>query len=1293
MADFKELEEKTMITPEMVDALIKDMNLDEAMASFFRRDQTKFLVGNFYQLLTVYIPRIIETNGFTSVVINGLKYGFSLKNVCAFNSGVHVSQCFEHTLPNRIPITADFIYDVVPLLAAEKNQPPRILSKVRAVVFYCPIPTGCNFLRTPVLEDPEPLDDTLNAGIFVCSGHMRSIPCIKSMLTNMILAVEKQSFYRVQVRCDHEGNHTIDNGNPYRSTSSIDFEVSKKLKRNALEGEIACKLPFSKAQVKLAILAQALGCSRKQFVALVKNVAGEDYDQPTFRCYEVDILYGASEIQDQGAAILYLANLSDKKLATTGMNLLKTELFPHLNIMFEKGNKEGLYFSKLFFLAMCTSTLILFVAGKYKETSRDTWQNASVVTPAFHIGMCIRARLILHMAAFAKTLRRESIRKFKPLLKNPNAEFPYFDLIHKFKQERLSLAIMTAVNSGKFSPKKQGISIQLGDNNWTTVLAQLLRIVSSLKTTDSTHIEPRKVPEDSAGYTCACDTTDGKDVGLDTILGCTSTITVDVRDPKALCELLELILAKELKAIVETLKPQTTQNVIILPDKPQPQQPTALNSNGEPFLNPASVVETVPLAARTVSVELISSVDFSLLEKDWYIYINACGVPTHFVSKTDVDSLVARFRLARRRGEISKHCFIKVSHKPRQIRILCEGGLICRPLIVLENVHKLLLEKNKKLNFKQMIHEGIIEYVNPAEERSLCKVAICLQDLEHAVENNMHHDITHLEFTEAAFVGLMAASIPFLTSIQGPRASYATHQQRQAMTAGVKRNRGSVQSTEIWQSNQELAFTKVAKLVPGAKDGRGFPTVTGFVPTDQNQEDAFETQAQSVDVGMFTAMTTRHYVSDIRAPTNRLSEKFERPTNVLSRKNQNFSAINADGFPSKRAKIAGDEIVIAKTRPVIKATTNNASQGPNGKKSRASKESKAKQELLEKTQPRLTAQSATTTTTTTKPNQGGAGNINNSAALNKAKFIPKRCISQSVQRDEAGSVRDVTLRSTPIGKRGRVSVGTVRRLTRGQKMTSRHSQKGVNGAVRSYENMCFSERTGMVPVLLASGLGVTSRMTMATLAEGIVSKAVAVTGNKQFGEDTNEYHKDNVVQIHAAGEALIRKGYKRNGAEIMRCGKTGKRMRGEVFIGVIEYHQLIHMACKKLHFRSHGPRCYLTRQAKQGKKNDGGLRWGELESAALVAQGGAAFLQSRFRDSDPADLFICIECQNLADGNKKTNYAWCTICQRRDTVHLVKYPYTLHLNLQEVAAIGVKSLFEIEPTVPLIPSASNQDVR
>jgi len=585
-----------------------------------------------------------------------------------------------------------------------------------------------------------------------------------------------------------------------------------------------------------------------------------------------------------------------------------------------------------------------------------------------------------------------------------------------------------------------------------------------------------------------------------------------------------------------------------------------------------------------------------------YLFISSDGSIVGCMATDDVHRMVALVRGLRRQRVISPYTFVSVHPSFRLVRLWHQSGLFIRPLIVANRKNDI----TPGMTFDTAWQHGIIEYIAPVEESTVCTVATTSLQTDPS--------ITHVELCESSFLGLMANMVPFATSQQGPRLSYLTHQRKQFITATKKGAMGAIMTTQLSASHRPLVTTRVAR-VNERDELVGTPAVVAFLCMDENQEDAIIVNKASVERGLMAASTTRIYTSDAIKGSSVCSERFERPDVVLSKRTVSYEAIQPNGMPRRGAFIPGGAAVIGKTR-------------------------------------------------STHPG---------------AKASIRRDISTTSRNDEAGLVDSVHQICMPSGTRTQVSITTDRPIEQGDKLTTGFSQKGIVSQLRSQEDMPFSERTGVAPDIVVSPLGQTSRMTMGSLIEALCGKAVAVAGDMALGIDDQQYSRDNTRFTAAAGKALQEAGFNSKGTEVYIDGTTGRRLKAQVFVGIVQYARLVHIASKKLHSRQTGPKDPLTRQPRDGRRSNGGLRVGELEASALVAHGAAAVLSERFMQlSDDFSVLVCGVCQQLAEGHSTEDLCFCRVCQATTAIMEVKLSFGSLLLLYELRSTGVNMKFVVD---------------
>jgi DNA-directed RNA polymerase III subunit RPC2 len=231
----------------------------------------------------------------------------------------------------------------------------------------------------------------------------------------------------------------------------------------------------------------------------------------------------------------------------------------------------------------------------------------------------------------------------------------------------------------------------------------------------------------------------------------------------------------------------------------------------------------------------------------------------------------------------------------------------------------------------------------------------------------------------------------------------------------------------------------------------------------------------------------------------------------------------------------------------------------------------------------------------------------------------------------------------------------------GDKFSSRHGQKGVCGLIINQEDMPFTDE-GLCPDLIMNPHGFPSRMTVGKLLEFLAGKVdcsltrilrmcllifyfcalmptsptpdshssdslllcscqqTAVLdgkfkGGTAFGDQESSTHADRVDDLC---EALAANGYNYHGKDFLTSGITGEPMSAYIFFGPVYYQKLKHMVLDKMHARARGPRTLLTRQPRECRSRDGGLRLGEMERDCLIGHGTSMLLVERLMHSSDA---------------------------------------------------------------------------
>ncbi len=287
-----------------------------------------------------------------------------------------------------------------------------------------------------------------------------------------------------------------------------------------------------------------------------------------------------------------------------------------------------------------------------------------------------------------------------------------------------------------------------------------------------------------------------------------------------------------------------------------------------------------------------------------------------FIGSVDNAQEFARsIRIGRRTSEFPRELSVRYDHLLGHVTISTEVGRVLRPIIIVENSaskltneHLVLLENNKML-WGDLVQEGIMEYIDAAEEEN---ALIAMNPTDITSEH------THLEIHQIDLFGLITSLVPF-----------GNHDQSSRLNRGSKTLK---QSLGIYAANYLVRLdTDVSILHYPQK-----PLVRSFIydtlevyPAGQNivvaimpfegynMEDAVVLNKASIDRGMGRSTYFRPYSATELQYAGGLADEVVVPDKDVSgyRTEAAYRFLEDDGVAYPEASMNEGEVVIGKITP------------------------------------------------------------------------------------------------------------------------------------------------------------------------------------------------------------------------------------------------------------------------------------------------------------------------------------------------------------------------------------------
>ncbi|MEA3229681.1 MAG: DNA-directed RNA polymerase subunit B, partial [archaeon] len=540
-----------------------------------------------------------------------------------------------------------------------------------------------------------------------------------------------------------------------------------------------------------------------------------------------------------------------------------------------------------------------------------------------------------------------------------------------------------------------------------------------------------------------------------------------------------------------------------------------------------------------------------------------------------------------------------------EVQVNVDAGRVRRPLVVVEDGKPLFTKEmasklqDNEISLDELLKKHIVEYLDADEEENTY-IAVSREEVtkEH----------THMEFDSSLILGVAASVLVFPEKNRGDRLNYGSRMAVQAV--GIPLQNFLLRDDTTYNV---LVYPQAPLVKTDSMDAVGLEShpcghnlvvaVSTFY--GYNVEDALIVNKASLDRGLGRSIAYRSFVTEFRRYWGGQEDVACIPDPSVKgyRSEEDYELLDEQGIINVETKVSDSGVLVGKTSPLRFLGV--------------SKEIK------------LGLQNFRDNSLTVSSGNSG--------------IVEKVIFTSDAQGDK---IFTVVVRDTKIPEVG-------------DKLATRHGQKGVIGLVVPEEDMPFTA-DGIVPDIIMNPHAIPSRMTVGQLLEIVSGKVGALAGKRINGT----VFKGDEEKIRAALKFMQ---FRDDGKETLYNGITGEKMEAQILIGITYYQRLYHLVSKKMHARSKGPVALMTKQPTEGRSKEGGLRLGEMEKDCFIAHGAPITLKERF-GSDKVVVPVCKDCGVIAINDHIKNKIYCPLC-KGDIIVNVEMAYAFKLLLDELKSL------------------------
>lgn len=1013
--------------------------------------------------------------------------------------------------------------------------------------------------------------------------------------------------------------------------------------------------------INVGIIYRILGVEKDQALLYLQNFIPPDIAQPALvyakvREFLTPTFEQAAQESDPDAALAARDKISSKLTSRERREDAIRQAREHLNADLFPQIPPTHTVERINLMSYMLVRLVLVELGLADPDDRDLWKFKYIQTVSASIGLLV-SQLFRNTVRSVSTTVRQQETSGRMISLSHVAE-------HLITGADMTRQLITAIKTGKWGAKggratSKGITEELDRLNRTSIMSQLNRF-NTPTSQQGAQLATRMIKNDQATLACVAHTPDSASCGIAQHLGSMASLSLEVESQRVWDHLQAI--ADSDPSLITFNKTVQAKHLLLVNGRVRGwcigpvvhQRLVELRRTGQIDSSCAIVMEGLLVnikltAGRPYSPFLIVRPDGELAldalnayEWSWEDKLNN-GV-IEYLGGGEFQNIVVAPTIhdLRRFQDERDNILYEIDICNRRISAL-EAGEATPDLPTFDDEAQ-IREQILRLRRDAVIQAGQVniagdqatilaelqQFGRPTDDLNVLKILVTRLE-KRRTDLLTQRAYTHCVVDPTQLMGIAAASVPYGPMMQAPRLSFQCGHAAQAISTrplNAELRFDASGTKTLLYGQTPIMYTQVGEDLDMTKYPPGQYLALAIASyQSENVEDAIILNRDSEDAGLFRQEEyisvqveeneDRGVITSIYRP---LPKTFD-PT-IQGTEKDPFRYLEDDGIVEKGVRVnAGDCLVgVAKYFRHQQADMQKYFNLVR---------------MIHTVQADIMA------------------NINNPVALAQAQDTSAKLYAELaklphpesenlyVEPDQAGIVDEIIIYDNAKGNHEvTIRIRWMHRPSEsggGDKFGPRCAQKTTESKSVPGVDLPFIGKTGRQPDAIINQACIPSRMTVSLLYEMLGTKLDALWGTKT---DATAWRSLKDVGLL---NALTRYGFTSLGYSPLYNPFTGLMMTAEIVVAPVHYQALKHQVLDKTRVRGQGFNDRVTGVPVKGRRQGGGIRFGEQERDNAISHGAAFLLQDRL-SSDSKLTVWCTKCGVEASYMSNPGRYTCTQC-------------------------------------------------